>query len=132
MQLAFTNVGFLLDKFCTVGTYTAVYSAAMNGRDGCGFWIAAVLATRRHLAVIHQDPSRLLVMVRSPKIALNAMIMHSPIEGSAESEAWWAESRRVAALLPAHGATVFSLMPMGAWDLLRACRWGLLTRSCRH
>ena len=35
------------------------------------------------------------------------MIMHAPIEGSADSEAWWSESQRVATLLPSVGVTVF-------------------------
>ena len=84
-----------------------MYSDGQHGRDGCGFWIAALLALHHHFAVIHQEPPRLLVVVRSPRIALNAMITHADVEGVLESEAWWVESRRVACLIPTHGTSDF-------------------------
>ena len=57
----------------------------MDVTDAC-FWIAALTAHHHHLAVIHQEPFRLLVVVRSPMIALNAMSMHAPVEGALISE----------------------------------------------
>ena len=38
---------------------------------------------------------------------MNAFVAHSPIEGSEESKAWWAESHRVARLAPAQGCTLY-------------------------
>ena len=57
--------------------------------------------------MIRQDPSRLLVVVRSPLFALNGAVMHAPVEVSSESEVWWIETSRVARLLHAHGITRF-------------------------
>ena len=53
------------------------------------------------------DPSRLLVSVRAPTLSMNAFVAHSPIEGSEESETWWAESLRVAKMAPPTGCTLY-------------------------
>ena len=73
-------------SICVVGNYTAVYSSSNAGHNGCGLWIRTRLADQRHLAVIHEDPSRLLVSVRSSSFSMNAFVAHSPIEGSEEGE----------------------------------------------
>ena len=71
-------------SICAVGKYTAVYSSSIGGHNGCGLWVRTRLADQRHLAVIHEDPSRLLVSVRSSSFSMNAFVAHSPIEGSEE------------------------------------------------
>ena len=40
--------------------FTACYSATDKGTKGCSFWISADIAQAKHVAVVHQDPSRLL------------------------------------------------------------------------
>ena len=65
------------------------------------FWILASLAQAKHLAVLHQDPSRLAVTVRAPRFAMDALVLHAPVEGSEGAELWWGESFTVAKLLPA-------------------------------
>ena len=128
-QLARTFTGANLDviglhkcrlptaQCCTIGNYTCMYSAGPGGRDGGGFGIAVHLAKHRHLAVIHQDPSRLLVVVRSPVFALNATILHAPAEGTLESEVWWLETYRLSRLLPSQSTSLFLLMQMVEWAL---------------
>ena len=70
------------------------------------FWVRTGLADQRHLAVIHEDPSRLLVSVRSSSFSMNAFVAHPPIEGSEEGENWWTESLRVAKMAPPTGCTL--------------------------
>ena len=53
-------------SICTVGKCTAAYSSGLAGHSGGGFWAKTALANHRHLVVIHEDPSCLLVSVRPP------------------------------------------------------------------
>ena len=92
---------------CTVGKYTTVYSSNIAGQNGCGFWVRSGLADHRHLAAIHLDHSRLLAIVRAPTLSMNAFLAHSPIEGSEESETWWAELLRVAKMAPPTGCNLY-------------------------
>ena len=82
------------------GHFTTCYSASERGAKGCGFWIDSWLAKSKHIAVLHQDPSRLCLTVRSKVFSIDVLIMHGPVEGSAESEEWWATSLRIAKNMP--------------------------------
>ena len=90
-----------------------MYLGSIAGQNGCGFWVRSVLADHPHLAVIHEDPSRLLVSVRAPTLSMNAFVAHSPIEGSEESETWWAESLRVAKMAPPTGCALYFIDAKG-------------------
>ena len=87
-------------QFSQCGQYTCVYFACVDGCDGCGLWVRTSLANGKHFAVLHQDPSRLAVVIRAPCFSLNAMVLHAPVEGGDINEAWWAETLRIQALLP--------------------------------
>ena len=87
--------------------YTTCYSAADKGLKGCGFWILSRLAQIRHIAVLHPDPTRLVLTVRSPYIAIDVMVLHGPVEGSADAEGWWNDSAGHARLLPDPAAALF-------------------------
>ena len=111
----------------TTGTHTCVYSEGPSSKDGCGFWISALLAQHLHITVFNQEPSRLIVVVRATDFALNAMVMHATFEGSSESEVWWIESGRVACLLPFHCVTLyFCRCQWQSWFFLECSNW---TRS---
>ena len=44
---------------------------------------------------------------------MNAFVAHSPIEGSEESETWWAESLRVAKMAPPTGCALYFIDAKG-------------------
>ena len=92
----------LVDKVAVQVSTPACTLRAHRGRNGCGLWILELLAQHRHLAVVHQDPSRLVVAVRASTFSMNDMVNHAPIEGSEDSEAWWDESKRIANKLPSY------------------------------
>ena len=73
----------------TAGGYTCVYSSALEGCHGCGLWVKTVIAKLSHIAVIHQDPTRLAVAVRTPTFAMHALVLHSPVNGAPTAEEWW-------------------------------------------
>jgi exonuclease III len=89
-------------QFSQAGQYTCVYSASVAGCDGCGLWVRTALAKCRHIVVLHQDPSKLVVVIRAPCFSLNALVLHAPVEGGDTNEAWWAETLRIQALLLQH------------------------------
>ena len=91
----------------TMGKYTAVFSDSANECDGCGLLVRSTLAQIRHMAVIHQEPSRLLAVVRAPCFAMNVMILHAPVEGAELAEAWWLDSARIARNLPQEAASLY-------------------------
>ena len=84
-----------------------MYSASVAGCDGCGLWVRTALANCKHFAVLHQDPSRLAVVIRAPCFSLNALVLHAPVEGGDTNEAWWAETLRIQALLPQHAHNLY-------------------------
>ena len=97
----------LVDKVAVQVGYTCMYAEGPKGCNGCDVWILELLAQHRHLAAIHQDPPRLALAVRAPTFSMHALVIHAPIEGPEDSEAWWAESRRSANNVPSYAESMF-------------------------
>ena len=72
--------------------YRCVYSAARAGSDGCGLWVQGKIVGAKGITVVAQKPSFLAVALRAPGFALNALVLHAPVDGSEAASAWWGEA----------------------------------------
>ena len=92
------------------GEFLSLAAAAdADGNYGCELWVNRVAEygedrgvplkiTARHLAVVHSEPTLLLVAVRAPKLAVDIMVGHAPgaHRPRPELDAWWKRAARVA------------------------------------